>query len=64
MKNISEKIPKSFYRNERMLASMINGFMKCHDVKRAESIFKQIKSPSLETIGAMMKGKILLVYAC
>jgi len=44
--------------------AMINGVMKCHDVKRAESIFKQIKSPSLETIGAMMKGKILLVYAC
>ena len=62
MENISEKIPKPFYYNKRLLTSMINGFTRCHNVERAESIFQQIKNPSIETIGAMMKGKILLVY--
>ena len=63
MRNISEKIPKSFYRNERILTSMIDGFMKCHGIEPAESIFKQITKPTIKTVGAMMKGKILLVYA-
>ena len=59
MKNISETIPKSFYRSQRMTTSMIDGFMKCHNVERAELIFKQIQKPSIETIGAMMKGKAI-----
>jgi len=61
METISEKIPKSFYQNERMLTSMIDAFMKCHDVRRAEFVFKQTKIPSSEMINVMMKGTIVIL---
>ena len=59
MENISENIPKSFYRNEQMLNSTIDAFMKCHSVQRAESIFNETKNPSREMINVMMKGYIV-----
>ena len=61
METISEKIPKSFYQNERILTSMIDAFMKCHDVQRAEFVFKQTKNPSIEMINAMMKGTVVIL---
>ena len=56
LKKISNELPPSFYSNVQLLTTLIDGLMKCGDVKHAESIFYSSKEKSLEMYGAMMTG--------
>ena len=50
------KMPKPFYSNLRLLTSLVDAFVKCGDVKRAEEFFKKSTIKDLPIYGAMMKG--------
>ena len=50
------KMPTSFYSNPRLLTSLIDGFVKCGDVKTAAEVFQKSTIKDLPIYGAMMKG--------
>ncbi|CAF3994279.1 unnamed protein product [Rotaria magnacalcarata] len=56
VKNISKRIPKSFFSNPHILTSLLDALMKCGDVAHAESLFSSAKEKVLSSYGAMMKG--------
>ncbi|CAF1163262.1 unnamed protein product [Adineta steineri] len=55
---VSNKIPKLFYSNSILIASLLDALMKCGDVKHAELLFDKSKIRVLSMYGAMMKGYI------
>jgi pentatricopeptide repeat protein len=55
-KKVSKEMPKSFHSNPRLVTSLLDAFMKCGDVKHAESLFDTSKEKVLPMYGAMMKG--------
>lgn len=62
VKKASKENEGFLYSNHRLLASLIDAFMKCHDVNNAELLFDKIntKTKTLHMYGAMMKGMIFL----
>ena len=50
------KMPTSFYSNPRLLTSLIDGFVKCGDMKRAEEFFKKSTVKGLLIYATVMKG--------
>lgn len=54
-------LPKSYYDNERLLTSLIDALLKCDDITTATSIIRSRENPPVETVGAIMKSKILMI---
>ncbi|CAF1510566.1 unnamed protein product [Adineta ricciae] len=51
-----EKLPKSFLENPNLIRTIIDMFMKFHNVERAEYLFKQMKKIDSSIYGIMMNG--------
>lgn len=56
IKSVASNIPRIFFSNRYIVTSLIDGYIKCGDIKNAESIFRAIKNKHLETYAAMMTG--------
>ncbi|CAF0963616.1 unnamed protein product [Adineta steineri] len=59
IKDVTSKIPKSFYLNSYLLTSQIDALMKCRDIPNAEALFGKTLNKTLSMYGAMMKGYLL-----
>ena len=50
-------MPKSFYSNSFLLASLLDALTKCGDLTAAEKLFEKIDRKTMHMYGAMMNGK-------
>ena len=50
IQSLRSKMPTSFYSNPRLLTSLIDAFVKCGDVQRAEEVFKKIDDQRLANL--------------
>lgn len=55
-KDVLGQLPSAFLEDDKLVNSIIDMVMKLGDVPRAEYFFRLIKTKSLVTYGAMMKG--------
>ena len=60
IKKVSSDIPESFRSNDRLNTALIDGLMKCGDTETAQSLFNSTTNINIHTIGAMMKGNLLI----
>ena len=63
IKKVSSDIPQSCRSNDRLHTSLIDALVKCGDVETAESLLNSTKNITIYTVGAMMKGSIV-VFLC
>ena len=56
VEKISKQMPKSFESNVRVQMSLLNAFMQCGVITKAQLRFDSSKQKSLSMYGAMMKG--------
>ena len=56
VQKVSSKMPQSFYRNIRLVTSLLGALMKCGDVSGARSLFERSTTKTLPMYAAMMKG--------
>lgn len=56
VKQVACRIPKEFYSNSRLVASLIDAFMKCDCLDEAQALFDQTTLQTCSMYGAMMKG--------
>ncbi|CAF3306967.1 unnamed protein product [Rotaria socialis] len=59
VKIVSSKVPQGFHSNPYVLTSLIDAFMKCGDIKSAQSVFHASTQKALSMYGAMMKGYLV-----
>ncbi|CAM4947453.1 unnamed protein product [Rotaria socialis] len=59
IKTVSSNIPESFHLDSNVLTSLIDAFMKCDDMKSAQSLFQASTKKTLSMYGAMMKGYLV-----
>lgn len=57
VKTISNDLPHSLSNNKRVITSLIDAFVECGDIEKAESIYDSTSIQSIEMTGALMKGK-------
>jgi pentatricopeptide repeat protein len=56
IKTISQKIPKSFYSNRRLLTSLLDALIKCDDLIYAQSLFDTSTKKDSGIYAVMMNG--------
>lgn len=58
VKQVSSKIPSSFYAHAGLTTALCDALMSCDDTSSADEVFEQATTKDQASYAAMMKGKI------